>query len=111
MSFVTGLANDMGYERIFSEQLANWVREGDVVVGISGSGNSQNVLNAFLVAKKAKATSVCLSGFGGGKAREVADLCIVVPGDNMMRIEDTHLAILHLWADALRELVREEIPK
>jgi len=111
MSFVTGLANDMGYERIFSEQLANWVREGDVVVGISGSGNSQNVLNAFLVAKKAKATSVCLSGFGGGKAREVADLCIVVPGDNMMRIEDTHLAILHLWADALRELVREEIAK
>ena len=109
MSLVTGLANDMGYEYIFAEQLSNWVREGDVVIGISGSGNSRNILRAFEVAREAGARSICLSGFDGGQAKEVADLCILVPGDCMIRIEDVHLAIFHLWADALREMVREEI--
>ena len=111
MSFVTGLGNDMGHEHVFSEQLANWVEDRDVVIGISGSGNSRNVLDAFRVARKAGASSVCLSGFKGGKARDIADLCIVVPGDSMIRIEDAHLAILHLWADALREMVREDISR
>ena len=71
VSFMTGVANDMGYDHIFSEQLKNWCEEGDVVIGISGSGNSPNVLKAFEVAKSRGATTICFSGKGGGKAKSV----------------------------------------
>ena len=70
VSLMTGVANDMGYDHVFSEQLKNWCQEGDVVIGISGSGNSPNVLNAFEVAKQRGATTICLSGKGGGKAKQ-----------------------------------------
>jgi D-sedoheptulose 7-phosphate isomerase len=107
ISFVTGLANDLGFDRIFSEQLNNWCNEGDVVIGISGSGNSRNVLLAFKKAKERGATSICLTGKGGGKAKEVTDICIVVPSDKMVHIEDIHLAINHAVADELKKLVQK----
>ncbi|HIJ64836.1 MAG TPA: SIS domain-containing protein [Candidatus Hydrogenedentes bacterium] len=107
VSFLTGLANDMGYEHVFSEQLRNWCEEGDVVIGVSGSGNSANVLKAFEVAKARGATTICLSGKGGGRAKEVADICVVVPCDKMVQIEDVHLAINHAIADELKKIVQE----
>jgi len=106
VSFITGFANDIGYERIFSEQLKNWCNEGDVVIGITGSGNSQNVLNAFEVAKNCRATTICYSGKGGGKAKDIADICIIVPSYKMVQIEDIHLAINHVIADELKKLVQ-----
>ena len=106
MSFVTGIANDMGFNNIFSEQLANWVQPGDVVIGISGSGNSENILSAFKVAKSKGAKTICLAGFKGGRARTEADLCIVVPCDKMVMIEDFHLMISHMVADELKKLVQ-----
>lgn len=106
MSFVTGIANDMGYEHIFAEQLANWVEPGDVVVGISGSGNSANVLSAFHVAKKKGARTIALAGFKGGKSAVEADLCIVVPCDKMVMVEDFHMMISHMVADELKRLVQ-----
>ena len=107
MSFVTGLANDMGFNSIFSEQVANWVQSGDVVIGISGSGNSENILKAFRVAKSKGATSICLTGFKGGKSKDEADLCIVVPCDKMVMVEDFHLMISHMVADELKKLVQK----
>lgn len=107
VSFLTGLGNDLGYEHVFSEQLKNWCQEGDVVIGISGSGNSPNVLKAFEVARERGAISICLSGKGGGKAKEAADLCIVVPSDKMVQIEDAHLAINHAVADELKKLIQD----
>ena len=105
-SFVTGIANDMGFDQIFSEQVANWAEPGDVVLGISGSGNSKNILKAFEVARKRGATTICFSGFEGGKARGVADLCIVVPCHKMVQVEDVHLIISHMIADELKRLVQ-----
>ncbi len=111
VSFVTGIGNDMGYDRIFSEQVANWVEAGDVVIGISGSGNSKNILLAFEEAKKRGATTICFSGFEGGKARDVADINIIVPCKKMVQVEDFHLMINHMIADELKRMVqgRQEI--
>ncbi len=106
VSLLTALANDMGYEHVFSEQLNNWCQEGDVVIGISGSGNSPNVLKAFEVAKQRGATSICFSGKGGGKARELADICVVVPSDKMVQSEDVHLAITHALSDELKKALQ-----
>jgi D-sedoheptulose 7-phosphate isomerase len=106
MSFVTGIANDMGFEHVFSEQIANWAVRGDVVIGISGSGNSKNVLNAFRVAKDKGATTIALTGFKGGKSAVEADLCIVVPCDKMVMVEDFHMMISHMVADELKKLVQ-----
>ena len=106
VSLLTGVANDMGYDHVFSEQLKNWCQEGDVVIGVSGSGNSQNVLKAFEVARQRGATTICFSGKGGGKARELADICVVVPSDKMVQIEDVHLAINHAVADELKKALQ-----
>jgi len=105
-SFVTGIGNDMGFDQIFSEQVANWAEPGDVVLGISGSGNSKNILKAFEEARKRGATTICFSGFEGGKARDLADLCIVVPCHKMVQVEDVHLIISHMVADELKRLVQ-----
>ena len=107
VSFITGLGNDLGFDHIFSEQLKNWCAEGDVVIGISGSGNSRNVLLAFEVAKARGATTICLSGKGGGKSKQAADICIDVPSDKMVQIEDVHLAINHALADELKKAIQE----
>jgi len=105
-SFVTGIGNDMGFDHIFSEQVANWVEPGDVVIGISGSGNSRNILLAFEEAKKRGATTICLSGLEGGRARGIADINIIVPLHKMVQIEDIHLIINHMIADELKRLVQ-----
>ena len=106
VSFITAIANDMGYEHVFSEQVKNWCEAGDVVIGISGSGNSQNVLNAFEAARSLGATTVCLSGRGGGKAKDVADICVVVPSWKMVHVEDVHMAICHAIADELKKAIQ-----
>jgi D-sedoheptulose 7-phosphate isomerase len=106
MSFVTGIANDMGFERVFAEQLTNWVEPGDVVIGISGSGNSANVLAAFRVAKERGATTIALAGFSGGRAAAEADLAVVVPCRKMVMVEDLHMMISHMVADELKKLVQ-----
>ncbi len=106
VSFLTGIGNDMGFDHVFEEQVANWVEGGDVVIGISGSGNSKNVLLAFEEAKRRGATTICLSGFEGGKARSVADISIVVPCHKMVQVEDLHLMINHMIADELKRLVQ-----
>lgn len=106
MSFVTGIGNDMGFDYIFSEQVINWVKPGDVVIGISGSGNSKNILNAFEEAKKIGATTICYSGFQGGKARAIADINIIVAHNKMVQVEDVHLMINHMIADELKRLVQ-----
>ena len=94
---LTGWANDVGYEDCFSEQLANWVEEGDVVIGITGSGNAQNILNAFQVAKRKRAITIALTGYQGGKIKDVADICFIVPSNNISFIEDVHFSLSHLW--------------
>lgn len=92
---MTAWANDSRYEDIFSEQLRNFVERDDVILAISGSGNSPNVLNGLRVARDAGAYTIGLTGFQGGKMKELCDLCLVVPSDNMQFIEDLHLCVTH----------------
>ncbi len=96
-------ANDSSYEDVFVEQLKNHVEAGDVVIGISGSGNSKNVLNAIEYANMADAVTIGLSGFDGGRLAKLAKVAYVVPSDCMQQVEDIHLVIEHLISVALRD--------
>jgi D-sedoheptulose 7-phosphate isomerase len=100
---MTAWANDTSYDNIFSEQLDNLVSAGDVVIGISGSGNSPNVLNALRLARARKAKTIGLTGFNGGKMKALCDLCLIVPSESMQRIEDAHLIIEHALYSYIKE--------
>jgi D-sedoheptulose 7-phosphate isomerase len=92
---LTAWANDSSYEDVFSEQLRCFVQPQDIAFGISGSGNSKNVLNALHVAREAGAIPLGISGFQGGEMKGLCDICVVVPSNNMQIIEDLHLVITH----------------
>jgi D-sedoheptulose 7-phosphate isomerase len=102
---MTAWANDSRYEDIFSEQLANLVRQDDVAFAISGSGNSANVLRALGVAREAGAITVGLSGFQGGKMKEACDVCMIVPSDNMQIIEDLHVCAAHALFTSIKQKI------
>ncbi len=102
-ALMTAWANDTAYDNLFWGQLQCLLRPGDLVIGISGSGNSPNVLRAMEMARKEGATTVGLIGFAGGKLKELVDLAIIVPSQCMEQIEDLHLVIEHLVVTALRE--------
>lgn len=97
MPLVTAWGNDTDYANVFAEQVRTWAEPGDVVLAISGSGNSPNVLKAVDVARERGATTIGLSGFAGGALAGKVDLSIVVPSDNMQRIEDVHMILGHLF--------------
>jgi len=92
---MTAWSNDSKYEDIFAEQLSNFVQRDDVAFAISGSGNSPNVLRALTLARSTGAITVGLTGYQGGKMKELCDQCMIVPSDNMQIIEDLHLCVAH----------------
>jgi D-sedoheptulose 7-phosphate isomerase len=93
---LTAWANDTSYENVFASQIESLIQQGDVAFGISGSGNSPNVLRALELARRKGATTVGLGGFGGGKMLELLDCAILVPSDNMQQVEDAHVILSHL---------------
>ena len=99
---LTAWANDASYEDVFSEQLRNFARKDDVVLAISASGNSPNVLKGLKVGRELGTYSIGLTGYQGGKMKGLCDLCLVVPSDNMQFIEDLHVCISHSIFTALR---------
>ena len=100
---VTAWANDSEYAVVFSEQLRALAQAGDVAVGISGSGNSANVLKAVETARTMGLRTVGLTGMGGGKLRSAVDVPLVVPSNSMQHIEDVHLLVCHLLTAYLRD--------
>lgn len=96
MSIFSALANDHGYENVFVDQLRNFVRANDVVIAISTSGNSDNVIHAVELAKKVGAETIGLTGYNGGKLGKLVSLEIRVPSNNVQHIEDLHLSIEHV---------------
>ena len=99
---MTALANDIAYEDIFSEQLADLAQKGDAVLAISGSGNSPNVVKGLEMARKLGLRTFAVTGYSGGRVKPLCDLCLVVPSDNMQHIEDVHLAATHAIFRAIR---------
>ncbi len=93
---VLAVANDIGYDEIFSFQLKNKVKPGDIVIGISGSGNSKNVINALDYAKEQGAKTIGWVGFDGGKVAKMTDITFHVPIRNMQIVEDFHLILNHM---------------
>lgn len=103
-ALMTALSNDIGYDQVFAEQLLPLVRDGDVLIGISGSGNSPNVLNAVTVAQAAGATTIGFCGFDGGQLKQAVDLPVHIDYANMAMVEDVHLMLEHAICEKLRAL-------
>jgi len=100
-------SNDVSYDVVFAEQVKNHVRQGDLVIGISGSGNSKNVLLAIDEAKRAGARTFGLCGFGGGKLAPLCDDAIIVQSNDMQKVEDAHVIVMHML---LQALCKEQAP-
>jgi D-sedoheptulose 7-phosphate isomerase len=103
VALITAWANDKAYEAIFAEQLESLAEKGDLVLAISGSGNSLNVIRGLEAARRIGAETLVLTGFEGGRAKPLADLCVVVPSDSMQLIEDAHLCATHAIFLAIRQ--------
>ncbi len=103
ISLLTAWANDTDYEHVFAEQLRNFVQPGDVVMALSGSGNSRNVLNAVQLGRERGAVTVGLTGLDGGKLEPLCDHCLIVPSHDMQHIEEMHLVVLHSIYSAIRD--------
>lgn len=95
-SLLTAIGNDYGFETIFRRQIEAWARPGDLVVGLSTSGKSRNVLNAFRLAREQGARCVALTGAPGLSDPEAADLVLAVPSTNTPRIQECHITIGHI---------------
>ena len=107
---MTAWSNDVSYDNVFADQLSGLMRQADVVVAFSGSGNSPNVLQAVEVARRMEGVTIGFSGFAGGRLSTLVDLPVVVPCDCMEQIEDVHVVLCHLVCTVLRERMRRIEP-
>ena len=103
VALITAWANDKAYEEIFSEQLESLAEKGDIALAISGSGNSPNVIRGLQAGRRLGVQTLALTGFAGGRAKTLADLCLIVPSDSMQHIEDAHLCATHAIFLAIRQ--------
>ncbi len=104
-SYVTAVANDYSYEEVYARLVRAMGREGDVLIGLSTSGNSGNVINAMKVAREIGMKTVAFTGQGGGKMKEQADVLIEIPSTNTPRIQECHMLLGH----TLCELVESSL--
>jgi D-sedoheptulose 7-phosphate isomerase len=103
---LTAVANDVAYEDVFVVQLRTLLSPGDVVIAISASGNSENVLRGVMYAKKHEAVCLGLVGFSGGRLKDLVAECIWVRNNSYEQVEDTHLVISHMLTRAVRDSIR-----
>jgi len=108
MEIFSAYANDEGYENVFAKQLINLINPGDVVIGISASGNSPNVLNAISEAKRYNATTIAFTGFDGGRLGPMVDFNIHVKSNIIEHVEDIHLVLEHIIVKVIKEQVQPE---
>ena len=100
-SALTAISNDYGYDRVFDRQVEALVNKGDLLIGISTSGNSSNILSALTLAKELDCATLGMSGKDGGKMNEVCDLNLVIPSDDTPRIQEMHILIGHILCQAV----------
>lgn len=102
VSYLSGLANDYGYDQVFVRQLHGLVQPGDVLIGISASGNSANCVEALAHGRQHGAVTLSLLGFDGGRMRELSDHYVHVPSHDYLPVEDAHLVVAHALARGLK---------
>jgi D-sedoheptulose 7-phosphate isomerase len=110
IAVVTAVGNDVGFENIFTRQIIAFGRPGDIAVGISTSGNSLNVLQAFEQAKKQGLLTIGLAGYDGGKTKRspAVDFCIVSPGDHIPRIQEAQATVYHALVEMVQALLAQQ---
>ncbi|MBO7228999.1 MAG: D-sedoheptulose 7-phosphate isomerase [Bacteroidales bacterium] len=104
-SYITAVANDYAYDVIFSREVEAFCKEGDVLIGISTSGNSANVLKAFETAKGKGVLTIAMTGESGGKMASISDILINIPSNDTPRIQESHITIGHI----ICQIVEEEL--
>ncbi len=104
---MTAIANDYGYGNVFARQAQGFLNSGDLFIGISTSGNSENIFRAVEVAKVKGAKTAALLGKGGGKIGKVVDYPIIVPCDTTARIQESHITLIHIMCEIVEELLNE----
>ena len=102
-SVLTAIANDFGYDHCFERQVDAFVKDGDVVIGLSTSGNSLSILDATLVAKMKGAMTIALTGKGGGKLKDNVDVCLEIPSNDTARIQECHITIGHILCSIIEK--------
>lgn len=107
MAVITSIANDYDFSEIFAKQLKSISDEGDIVIAISTSGNSPNVLKAMDVAKKKRLTTIALTGIKGNKFASKATYSFIVPSDNTPRIQETHITLGHVICQMVEDILFE----
>jgi D-sedoheptulose 7-phosphate isomerase len=105
LSTLTAIANDYGYQHVFSRQLQALAAPGDVAVGISTSGNSESVIEAVATARKMGVFTIGLTGSSGGRLRGLVDVLIAVPCDETPRIQECHILVGHALCDAVEQAI------
>jgi len=102
-------ANDLDYASVFVEPLKNFFRSGDLVIGISGSGDSENVLRTIRYASENGGKTVGLTGYSGGKLGQLVDIAYVAASDDMQKIEDVHMIIVHMIMQAVHGALHDTV--
>ena len=102
-------ANDLDYASVFVEPLKNFFRSGDLVIGISGSGDSENVLRAIRYASENGGKTIGLTGYSGGKLGQLVDIAYVAASDDMQKIEDVHMIIVHMIMQAVHGALHDTV--
>jgi len=110
-SVLTAIGNDFGYDVVFERQVKSIVTSDDVVVGISTSGESANVINGIMAAKKIGAKTVGLTGLNGEKLAKVADIALKVPSQNTQRIQECHIMVGHIICDIVETNITQKFKK
>ena len=108
MAILSAYANDEGYESVFAQQLVNLLQPKDVVIAISASGNSKNVLNAIEEAQKHDVVTIGFTGFDGGRLGQMVNINIHVKSDTIEHVEDIHLMLEHIIVKTIKERIRSK---
>jgi D-sedoheptulose 7-phosphate isomerase len=102
-SILTAVANDYGYDKVFRRQVEAWGQRGDLLLAISTSGNSPNVLAAIAAAREQGLRILSLAGRGGGEMAALSDLALVMPARTSQHIQEGHIAIIHIWCALIED--------
>ena len=98
-SYLTAVANDYGYENVFARLISGLGRKGDILVGLSTSGNSANIVKAFEVCREKGVTTIAMTGANGGRMKDLADLLINIPSTDTPRIQEAHITVGHILCE------------